>query len=542
MPISVWPLLIASLVLAALVGALALEQRARQRLGGQLGALVKFVLAAGMLAAVTYLTLYFLALVGGFYESLTCKVVSIPACEDPLPLPAWLRLPAQSVGGVMGVLPLLAVFLAKTLQPRTAPQSAGDTAVSGETGWAERLARDALGWLRSNSVLIVILLIELWLAALRGQAEAADRQVRLALGLDGDLPSAYLSVARWGALVLALGLSAVAVALGTIGRALRLLVTDAFADLGHGAALAEVLGALLRAVAAGVAALFGVVAIAVGRGALKSQAGALRLWALIASSLGRLLLKSQSLLLRAWVFLGLIVGLPLLWIARAPGRLANRLRARNTLPSLLLLFALGVWGSGEATTYVVLFDATGSEAGRIEHSAEQVLAWADPSPERSLLARGDRLIVVPIRSPGKLDANYSALFNGTYPSNQLERYSFFTGLRDALPRRVDEETGTGLSEALRAAVFYLEQAQDERVLVVFGNGEDHSPDPVEAAELAAGLSGATVIHLNLGREHWQHWDELYLDSGVSRRLLYDLAASRSLRVAELTALLAGESR
>src|SRR5690606_23679159 len=64
-------------------------------------------------------------LVGGFYESLTCKVVTLPACEDPLPLPAWLGLPEASVGGVIGILPLLGIFLAKALQPKRVPEEVG---------------------------------------------------------------------------------------------------------------------------------------------------------------------------------------------------------------------------------------------------------------------------------------------------------------------------------------------------------------------------------------------------------------------------------
>ena len=104
--------------------------------------------------------------------------------------------------------------------------------------------------------------------------------------------------------------------------------------------------------------------------------------------------------------------------------------ASSALAPLALATAALVGAVAEATTYVVLVDATGSEEGRLDDTNRQILGWADPSPERSLLQRGDRLLVIPIRSPGALDANYPALFNAEYPSNQLDRYSFFTGLRE----------------------------------------------------------------------------------------------------------------
>src|SRR5690606_31027207 len=47
-------------------------------------------------------------------------------CEDPLALPGWLALPEASVGGVIGILPLLGIFLAKALQPRSAKEAAAD--------------------------------------------------------------------------------------------------------------------------------------------------------------------------------------------------------------------------------------------------------------------------------------------------------------------------------------------------------------------------------------------------------------------------------
>lgn len=535
-------LLAAAVVLAALAGLVRLA--ARDRTGrdvGTLGALAQVALGGVALATITWLTLYLLALVGGFYESLTCKVVSIPACEDPLALPRWLGLPTQSVGGVMGVLPLAAVFLAKVLQPRAAP-----LALPAGTPLPEELLRRGLYALRQNLGLVLILAIELWLAALRGAAEASDRQVRLALGLDAELPAAYLAVAQWGAVVLALGLSALIVYLGVLGRHARLLLTDALGALRYGG---EIVGLAARFAAAALAALgealtvvWRAVAIAVGRLALKGQSGLARLWVLAVASLGRLVLKLQSGLARLWALVAIALGrvpLALAAAGRALGRALGRWRggARRGAQVLAVGAALGAGAWSQAATLVVLVDATGSEAGRLEETARRVLAWADPDPGRSLLARGDRLIVLPVRAPGRLDPTYPALFNAVYPSNQLERYAFFTELRDALPDSVEQEPGTGLSDALRAAASYLEEARrlepdEPRVLLVFGNGEDHAP-PVGPGELAAALQGARVAHLNLGLDARPRYERLYREAGAERVALFDLAATRSLRPEEL---------
>lgn len=156
--------------------------------------------------------------------------------------------------------------------------------------------------------------------------------------------------------------------------------------------------------------LWKLVAIAVGRLALKLQKLGLGLWAAVAVALGRAALKSQSFLFRAWAFFATTLG----WTVLALGRLF-RARGRHTL-GLLVVAALPLGGLSYATTYVVLFDATGSEQGRLEATAQKVLSWADPSPQRSLLKRGDHLIVIPIQAPGNLDPTYSALFNATYPA------------------------------------------------------------------------------------------------------------------------------
>src|SRR5690606_40453588 len=92
--------------------------RHREVLSVTLGSAVRLLVGLVMFAGVLYVTAYFLGLVGGFYESLTCKVVTLPSCEDPLALPAWLALPEPSVGGWIGILPLLGIFLAKALQPK----------------------------------------------------------------------------------------------------------------------------------------------------------------------------------------------------------------------------------------------------------------------------------------------------------------------------------------------------------------------------------------------------------------------------------------
>ena len=513
----------AVLVFIVLLGLLPnlIRRYAAQDSSSHLGSLAQLLLGLGALTLTTYVVLYFLSLIGGFYESLTCKVVTIPSCEDPLGLPAWLRLPAQSVGGVMGVLPLVAVFLAKVLQPTTPPLPD----VSDRPLW-EGLTRRSLVWLGNNMGLIFILGLELWLAWLRGAAEASDRQLRLQLGLDSELPQAYLSVAQWGAVVLALGLSAVVIYLGIVGRHSRILLVRALGDLRYGAGLMNLLSALFRALAAALIALWTMTAITLGRLLLKTQSAIFRLWAMSMIAFGRLLLKLQSVLYSAWAFLATTVGWTLVWLSR----IGRRGRGR-TLEVLAFTLILGGWGVSYAATYVVLIDATGSEAERIQETNGTVLAWADPSPQRALLERGDRLVVIPIRAPGNLDATYSALFNATYPSSQLERYDFFITLRDALPTEVDTDFGTGLSEALRAAAFYLREAEGEKVLVVFGNGEDHSPEAVQPADLP--LENTTVVHLNLGLEERERWQDLYQQAGAADTLLYDLAATRSLRQVEL---------
>jgi hypothetical protein len=516
--------------------------------GNVLGSLVQFVLGFGTLLLVSYGVMYFLGLVGGFYESLTCKVVTLPACEDPLALPTWLRLPEQSVGGVIGILPLLGIFLAKVLQPKTKPLEPLE-----DTSWRVRFLRQTGYWFTSNAGLVFVFVIELWLAFLRGSAEAADRQVRIALGLDQDLPSAYLAVAQWGAVVLALGLSIVVVYLGIVGQYARLLIASSLAGLEYGAALVKPLVDLIHIIARGFVDLWKAVAISLGRLLLKLQSGLYRVWVLSVTALGRLLLKlqsilyrlwligvtslgrfllkTQSFLYRSWIFIATTIG----WLLIGFRNLFRR--RRRTLESLVIVALVSSWTYSHATTYVVLFDATGSEQGRLEETSQQVLSWADPSPERALLARGDRLVIIPIRAPGNLDQTYSSVFNATYPSSQLDRYAFFTELRDALPNVADSDDGTGLSDSLRAARTYLEDAEDEKILIVFGNGEDHSATPITASELENALASATVVHLNLGLEGRERWETLYREAGASRLLLYDLAATRSLRALELKEVL-----
>jgi hypothetical protein len=519
--------LLLGIILLARIGLRSLT--ATNEVGTVLGRLVQLALGLGTLALVTYGVMYFLALVGGFYESLTCKVVTLPACEDPLALPAWLRLPAQSVGGVIGILPLLGIYLAKVLQSKTNALEPLENA-----SWRVRFLRQTGHWFVNNAGLVFVFVIELWLAFLRGSAEAADRQVRIALGLDQDLPSAYLAVAQWGAVVLALGLSIVVVYLGIVGQYARLLVASSLAGLEYGAALIAPLVGLVQTIAKGLVDLWKAVAIALGRLLLKLQSILYRIWLIAVTSLGRLLLKSQSFLYRAWIFIATTIG----WLLIGFRNLFRR-RRRGTLESLVILFFIAGWNYSHAATYVVLFDATGSEQGRLEETSQQVLNWADPSPERALLERGDRLVIIPIRAPGNLDTTYSSLFNATYPSSQLDRYAFFTELRDALPKEADNDDGTGLSDSLRAARTYLEDAQDEKVLIVFGNGEDHSAEPVTAAELSNALAGARVVHLNLGLEQREAWETLYREAGASDLLLYDLAATRSLRGLELKEALQG---
>jgi hypothetical protein len=513
--------LLALLLLTILLARIGLRSTSAHITGSVLGSLAQFALGFGTLLLVSYGVMYFLGLVGGFYESLTCKVVTLPACEDPLALPRWLRLPEQSVGGVIGILPLLGIYLAKVLQPKAKPLEPLENA-----SWRARLLRQTGYWFVNNAGLVFVFVIELWLAFLRGSAEAADRQVRIALGLDQDLPAAYLSVAQWGAVVLALGLSIVVVYLGVVGQYARLLIASSLAGLEYGAALIKPFIDFIQIIARGLIDLWKTVAISLGRLLLKLQSGLYRLWLIGVTALGRFLLKTQSFLYRAWIFIATTLG----WLLIG---FRNLFRGRRTLEALVIVGFISGWSYSYATTYVVLFDATGSEQGRLEATSQQVLGWADPSPERALLSRGDRLVVIPIQAPGNLDPTYSALFNATYPSSQLDRYAFFTELRDALPKTADRDDGTGLSDSLRAATTYLEDAQDERVLIVFGNGEDHSANPISAAELGNALANATVVHLNLGLEQRERWETLYREAGASRLLLYDLAATRSLRELEL---------
>ena len=521
--LSLIALLFAAAILASLA-ARSVARRTRDAVSANLAGLVQLALGAGAFIAVLYVTLYFLALVGGFYEALTCKVVTLPACEDPLPLPAWLMLPEQSVGGVIGVLPLLAVFLAKAVQrpPASAPEP-----VAGS--WRERLSGRLLDMATYNFGVLVILVIEVWLAWLRGSAEAADREVRLALGLDTELPGAFLSVAQWGAVVLALGLSAVVIYLGIVARYGTSLMHRSLAELGYGAGLIPLFGGVVTIVASGLVALWTTLAIAIGRAALKLQHTLYRLWASVLIALGRGLLKLQSFAYLTWAFIASTLGWTVIWLARIV-RPASR-RPVEVLFALALSSSLGI---AYATTYVILFDASGGEEHRIDDTRQRILAWADPSPQRALLERGDRLVVVPIVAPGNLDPVYSALFNATYPGSQLERYEFFVDLRESLPQEVDTDWGTGLSESLRAALVYLCDAPGERVLIVFGNGEDHTPEPVTAEELAPALADAVVVHLNVGLVEMERWVALYDRAGARAQLTYDLAATQSLRLEELS--------
>ena len=573
-----------SLVLAWLTTALAVlvlgtlaaqsaPARHRASMGLALRAASRLLIGLALFVLVLYVTGYFLALVGGFYESLTCKVVTLPACEDPLALPAWLGLPAASVGGVIGVLPLLGIFLAKSLQ--AAPDAARGPAVAappprdrpgndhaeGALGWRERLLPAFLAWLGANASLVAILFVELWLAWLRGAAEAADRQVRLALGLDAELPAAYLGVAQWGAVVLALGLSVVVIYLGVAARFGLRMAGLGFADLGAGARLVDLLGALLAVLAEGVRRAWAVAAVVVGRLALKLQSGAARLFVLLVTAfgrlllklqsgaarlfvlattaLGRLLLKLQSGLMRLWLFLAVVTGHVVLFLTSLPGRVRRRPPTEVGI-ALLALAALGAGGAARAqapTTYVVLLDVSGGEVSRLAAAERQLLSWADPSPQLALLARGDRLVVLPVRAPGELDTVYSALFNATYPGSQLDRFAFFAELRSVLPGAVDDVWGTGLSEALRSAAVYLRDAPPEhaRVLIVFGNGEDHSPEPVSGAELRPALEGAVVVRLNAGLDSRERWARLFAEAGAAGQVAFDQAATRLLTVAELEA-------
>ena len=516
--------LLGALLLLVVLARLVLVQGTRARLKGTVGALVQAGLGLIALATVTYTALYFLSLTGGFYESLTCKVVTLPSCELPLDLPAWLRLPEQSAGAVIGILPLLGIYLAKVLQNKTVAFKADPDAT-----WQVNLARQTWHWLTHNAALIFVLIVELWLAALRGAAEAADREVRISLGLDSELPAIYLSVARWGAVVLALGLSVVVVYLGIVGRQARLLWVRGFTGLEYGAGFVGLFSAAVSLCAEVLLDVWRAAAIALGRTALKLQSLLYGVWRLVATTIGRLALKGQSLLHRSWAFLAINLGRPALAL--------QRLFRRRAVEALILTSALSMSALAEAKTYVVLVDATGSEAQRLEVTRQTVLGWADPSPQRALLEQEDRLVVIPIVAPGNLDPVYSVVFNATYPSSQLDRYAFFTELRDSLPTDVDSDSGTGLSDSLRVAAIYLAEAQDETVLIVFGNGEDHSADPISAEDLASGLTGGAVAHLNLGLDVRERWGELYRQAGARAVALLDLAATRSLREGELRELL-----
>lgn len=528
--------LVTLLLLLATIAARNVAAEQRAVIGHTLGAASRLLIGLGLFAVVLYAAAYFLSLVGGFYESLTCKVVTLPACEDALALPGWLRLPPQSVGGVIGILPLLGIFLAKSMQgeKKERPAATG--------GFWQRSFAGVTGALGANLGVVAILLIELWLAWLRGAAEAADRQVRLSLGLDADLPAAYLGVAQWGAVVLALGLSAVVYYLGVGGRFGLNTANQGFAGLERGAGLVKMVGAVLQVLAAGMVVAWQTVAIGVGRLALKLQSAGTRLYVLLMTALGRGLLKLYSGAQRAWVFAALLLG----WLVLAIGSIPRYLRnLGNRRPSGMLVLALCTAAAAgqlvdAATTYVVLQDVSGGEAARLASANQMLLRLADPSPQLSLLDRHDRLVVIPVRAPGELDTVYSALFNAAYPSSQLDRYAFFAELKSVLPTSVDAAWGTGLSEALRSAAAYLAEAppEDERVLVVFGNGEDHSSARIVAEELAPAMRGVLVVLLNSGLEERTYWRELFSQAGAQAVIAYDQAATRLLSVQELAAAIA----
>ncbi len=615
--------LVVALLLLGTLAARSVAARHREVISLTFGSAVRLIAGLGLFALILYATAYFLGLVGGFYESLTCKVVTLPSCEDPLALPAWLALPEASVGGVIGILPLLGIFLAKALQPRSAAEKAREEEVAaaeareGAPGTAatdaktlgtnyfvferegglvsvlstdklppglqpqhllekaqapkplrERIVTGASAWLAANAALIGIFLVEMWLAWLRGAAEAADRQVRLSLGLDADLPAAYLGVAQWGAVVLALGLSVVVLFLGVIGRYGIKVAGRGFDGLRQGAGIVDLVGSSLSVFASGLRQGWIVAAITIGRTALKLQSGLSRLYVMAVTAIGRALLTIQSGAQSAWAFMSILVGTFVLFLGRVFGRLfawigtwgrrrprtpglgpddngaahepaAGRRGGGVLIVALASVLAMGAQQARATTTYVVLQDASGGEGSRLEDANRTVLSWADPSPQRALLERSDRLIVIPVRAPGELDTVYAALFNAEYPGSQLDRYAFYAELRNVLPKRVDEKWGTGLSEALRTAAFYLRDAppDHEKVLIVFGNGEDHSPDPVTAEDLGSALQGAIVVRLNAGLEELDRWTELYEAAGAEAQIVYDQAATRLLTVTELSAAL-----
>ncbi len=525
------------LLLLATVAARSVAQRHGAVISETLGDLVRLLLGLALFAGVLYVTGYFLGLVGGFYESLTCKVVTLPSCEDPLPLPGGLGLPAASVGGVIGILPLLGIFLAKALQPRTAARRTE----AESQGQGRSLLAGLLAWLSVNGSLIAIFFVELWLAWLRGAAEAADRQVRLSLGLDAELPAAYLGVAQWGAVVLALGLSVVVLYLGVTARYALGVANRGFSGMQHGAGIVALLRSVLVILASGLETAWVTGAIVIGRFALKLQNAAAGLFATLMIALGRVALKLQDAVINSWVFASVLLGRLVLFLSRVLGRVFARVggwfarRPPSGVLALALVAALGAGASVEATTYVVLQDVSGGEGSRLGAANQLLLRWSDPSPQLALLQRFDRLIVIPVRAPGQLDTVYSALFNGVYPGSQLDRYAFYAELRSVLPDEVDDSWGTGLSEALRSAVFYLNDAdpEEDRVLVVFGNGEDHSPLRITPGELWPGLDGALVIMLNAGLEETGAWRDLYRSAGARAVIAYDQAATRLLSVQEL---------
>lgn len=500
-----------------------------------LGSTARLAIGVALFTGVLYITAYFLGLVGGFYESLTCKVVTLPSCEDALALPRWLRLPEASVGGVIGILPLLGIFLAKALQPRKAT-SEEPSATGGKS-----LLSALLTWLGANASLIAIFAVELWLAWLRGAAEAADRQVRLSLGLDAQLPAAYLGVAQWGAVVLALGLSVVVLYLGVAARYGLGVAERGFAGVQQGAGLVALARSVLVILASGLETAWVTGAIVLGRFGLKLQSAVAGVFATLMIALGRLALKLQDALVGAWVFAAVLIGRFVLFLSRVFARLFAWVggwfarRPPSGVLGLALLVAVGGVGVAEAKTYVVLQDVSGGESSRLQAANQLVLRWSDPSPQLALLQRNDRLIVIPVRAPGELDTVYSALFNAAYPGSQLDRYAFYAELRNVLPATVDDAWGTGLSEALRSAAFYLNDLppDDERVLIVFGNGEDHSPERIAPADLWPGLAGALVILLNAGLEETAAWRALYTAAGARAVIAYDQAATRLLSVQEL---------
>ncbi len=600
--------LIVALLLLGTIAARSVAARHREVMALTLGSTVRLVAGLGLFALILYAAAYFLGLVGGFYESLTCKVVTLPSCEDPLALPGWLALPEASVGGVIGILPLLGIFLAKALQPRSAKEQGQGGAAEANIGTnyfvferegglvsvlateelppglqpknlveqaqlkaplRERVLSGAGAWLAANAALIGIFFVEMWLAWLRGAAEAADRQVRLSLGLDAELPAAYLGVAQWGAVVLAIGLSVVVLFLGVMARYGLGVAGRGFAGLRQGAGIIDLLGAALSVFASGLRHAWIVAAVVIGRFALKAQSALTRLYVMAVTAMGRLLLKLQSGAQRAWAFLAILIGTFVLFLSRVLGRVfawlgglgrgrrdrrdrtdrslgdvdaepvASRSRGGVLSLAAIAVLTLGANQADAATTYVVLQDASGGEVTRLDDANRKVLSWADPSPQLALLERSDRLIVIPVRAPGELDTVYAALFNAEYPGSQLDRYAFYAELRNVLPKQVDDGWGTGLSEALRTAAIYLRDApaDHEKVLIVFGNGEDHSPVPVTAEDLNGALEGTVVVRLNAGLEELDRWTTLYEAAGAGAQIVYDQAATRLLTVSELSAAL-----